>query len=203
MIQHHPSEATLLSYMAGTLPEPHARTVAVHAALCPDCAAALDELAEIGGALIDALEPTALAPDALARTLARLDAPARPEPAPVPTTLEGLATKRWWWTGPGIAIMPLLARDTTGTRLDLIRVAPGTGLLRHGHGGFETTCVMRGAFDDGLARYEVGDFAESDEGLLHRPMAQPGDDCICLMATTGRLRPTGPIGRILRPLLGM
>ena len=203
MIRHHPSEATLVAYVAGTLPEPHNRTVAVHLALCQDCAAALQDLTEIGGALIDGIEPSSLPPDALARILARLDAPPRPDPLPPAVTLEGIAVKRWRWTGPGIAMMPLIARDRSGTRLDLIRVAPGTGLLHHGHSGFETTCVMQGSYDDGLERYAAGDFAESDAGELHRPMAEPGADCICLMATTGTLRPTGLIGRLIRPLLGM
>jgi putative transcriptional regulator len=203
MIRHHPSEATLVAYAAGSLPEPHIRTVAVHLALCPACAAALAELTEIGGALIEAIEPSRLAPDALARTLARLDAPARLEPPPPAVTLDAVAIKHWRWTGPGIAMMTLIARDRTGTRLDLIRVAPGTGLLHHGHTGFETTCVMRGAYHDGLDRYETGDFAESDPSEQHRPMALPGEDCICLMATTGMLRPTGLLGRLIRPLLGM
>jgi putative transcriptional regulator len=203
MIRHHPSEATLVAYAAGSLPEPHIRTVAAHLALCPACAAALTDLTEIGGALIEEIEPSLLAPDALAKTLARLDVPPRPEPPPPAVTLDGIAVKRWRWTGPGIAMMTLIARDRTGTRLDLIRVAPGTGLLHHGHTGFETTCVMRGSYDDGLERYETGDFAESDAEELHRPMALPGEDCVCLMATTGRLQPTGLLGRLIRPLLGM
>ncbi len=203
MIRHHPSEATLVAYAAGSLPEPHIRTVAVHLALCADCASALADLTEIGGALIETIEPSQLPPDALARTLARLDAPMRPEPPPPAVTIAGVAIKRWWPVGPGIAMMTLIRRDRTGTRLDLIRVAPGTGLLHHGHTGFETTCVMQGAYDDGHDRYETGDFAESDPSEVHRPMALPGGDCICLMATTGILRPTGLLGRIIRPLLGM
>lgn len=203
MIRHHPSEATLVAYAAGSLPEPHNRTVAAHLAFCPACAAALDDLAEIGGALIEEIEPSMLAPEALARTLARLDTPPRPEPQPPAVTLDRLAVKRWRWTGPGIAMMPLIARDRTGTRLDLIRVAPGTGLLQHGHSDFETTCILRGAYDDGLSRYAAGDFAESDAGELHRPKAEPGEDCVCLIATTGQLRPTGLLGRLIRPLLGM
>ena len=100
-------------------------------------------------------------------------------------------------------MMPLMQRDESGTRLDLIRVAPGTGLLEHGHGGFETTIVLQGAYDDGVCRFETGDFGEADQELDHRPAALPGPDCICLIATTAHLKPHGLLGRLVRPLIGM
>lgn len=204
MMRHHPSDSTLLAYAAATLPEPHARVVAFHAAHCPECARTLREAEAIGGGLLAQLPPATMAPDALARALARLDnAPAPAEPPPAPTTLAALMTGRWHWSGPGIAMMPLIRRDASDSRLDLIRVAPGTALLRHGHTGFEMTCVLQGAFDDGTGEYHVGDVAESDTALDHQPMALPGEVCICLIATTGHLRPHGWLGRLVRPLLGM
>jgi putative transcriptional regulator len=206
MMRHHPSQETLLAFAAGSLPEPHRRVVAVHLGLCPACAATSRDIGEIGGALLDTLPPTALEPDALARTLARLDAlpveAAPPAPIPVPT-LAALAVGRWRWAGPGISIMPLARRDASNSRLDLIRVAPGTALLEHGHTGFETTLVLQGAFDDGIDRYQVGDFAEADGRQSHQPRALAGDDCICLIATSAHLSPKGLLGRLVRPLLGM
>jgi putative transcriptional regulator len=204
MIRHHPSDATLVAWAAGTLPDPHARVVAAHTALCSDCARTLGESEALGGALLETLPPEALASDALARTLARLDRPSRRvEPASVPVTLAGLARGRWRWSGPGIAMMPLIRRDRSDSRLDLIRVAPGTALLEHGHGGFETTCVLQGAFDDGVGQFHTGDFAEVETGFDHCPRALPGDDCICLIATTGHLRAHGWLGRLVGSLLGM
>ncbi len=205
MIHHHPSEATLLACVAGTLPEPHARVLAVHAARCPECRVALRRAEALGGALLETLPEAPLAEGALLRALDRLDEPPPPEPAPVvpPTTLAALATRRWRWTGPGIAMMRLMPRDATGTRLDLIRVTQGTALLQHGHHAFETTCVLQGAFDDGTGIYREGDFAEGDAALEHQPRTLPGEACICLIATTGRLRPRGLLGRLVRPLFGM
>ena len=37
MTTHHPSEATLLAYVAGTLPAPHSIVVRTHLALCGVC----------------------------------------------------------------------------------------------------------------------------------------------------------------------
>ena len=72
MIRHHPADTTLLACAAGRMPPAHARVIGVHAALCPHCAAGLAAAEAAGGALLEALAPVALAPDALARTLARL-----------------------------------------------------------------------------------------------------------------------------------
>jgi putative transcriptional regulator len=204
MIRHHPTEMTIIACAAGSLPAPHARVVAAHVALCPTCGAALNEAAEVGGALLDTLSPAPLAPDALKRTFAKLDAEPEIEKAMVPPLMLGaLAREIWRWSGPGISLMPLIRRDATDSRLDLIRVAPGIGLLKHGHSGLEMTCVLQGGFDDGIGLYRAGDFVEADTEHVHRPTALPGEDCICLIATSGRLRARGLLGWLVRPLLGM
>jgi putative transcriptional regulator len=203
MILHHPSETTLLACGTGTLPTAHVRVVAAHAARCAACAAALLEAEAIGGALLDALAPEPLAPDALQRALARLDAPPRRNDPPRSTIEALIGSGRWRWTAPGIAMINLIRRDASDSRLDLIRVAPGVALLEHGHSAYETTCVLQGAFEDVSGHYHVGDFVEADTGLAHRPTALPGEPCICLIATTGRLRPRGLLGRLVRPLLGL
>jgi putative transcriptional regulator len=203
MIQHHPSDATLLAGAAGNLPDPHARVLSAHLSYCPHCVRALGQAEAVGGDLLAALEPSSLAADALARTLANLDAPLPAEPAAAPATLNALVTGRWRWTGPGIAMMKLLPRDASHSRLDLIRVAPGVALLEHGHTGRESTCVLQGAFQDITGAYHAGDFIEADGDLAHRPTALAGDVCICLIATTGHLRPRGMLGWLVRPLLGM
>jgi putative transcriptional regulator len=210
MSGHHPSETTLMAHVAGSLTAAHRQVLSIHIACCPVCTKQVLRLEEIGGALLDGLPPAPLSDDLLSHVLARLDEPLpkpRPATSPPPASpagaLSALATGRWRWTGPGIAMMPLMPRDSSNTRLDLIRVAPNTGLLEHGHGGFETTIVLQGSFDDGKARYEPGDFGEADSGFDHRPVAMPGPVCICLIATTAHLKPHGLLGRLVRPLIGM
>jgi putative transcriptional regulator len=201
MIRSHPSETSLLACAAGTLPAPHAAVIAVHLAQCPQCREVMRLGEEIGGHLIESGPSAALSPRALDDVMARLDqGPPSLRPAP---TLAGLAVGRWRRLGPGIALMRLAPRDATGTRLDLIRVAPGVTLPRHGHGGFESTCVLRGAYADKTGEYHEGDVAEGDEPLVHAPRALGGGECICIVATTGRLRPRTVLARLIRPLLGL
>jgi putative transcriptional regulator len=204
MIRHHPSDATLMAFAAGRLPVPHADVLAVHLSACPHCHVELRRMEEIGGALLEDLPPMALQPDVLSRTMARLgEAMAAPEPAAVPVTLEALAVRRWWWLGPGIRLMPLRRRDTSNTRLDLIRVASGVALPAHGHTGLETACILQGGYIDETGEYAAYDIAEIDGGVDHAPVASPGLDCICLIATTGRLRGHTWLSRLVQPLIGV
>ncbi|WP_292452931.1 hypothetical protein [Methylibium sp.] len=62
---------------AGSLAPGPAVVIAAHAERCPRCLARLYELEAIGGVLLEELEPAVLAPDALTRTLAHIDAPGR------------------------------------------------------------------------------------------------------------------------------
>ncbi|MGA3398332.1 MAG: cupin domain-containing protein, partial [Acetobacteraceae bacterium] len=126
-----------------------------------------------------------------------------PHALPFPTTLEALATGRWWWLGPGIRLMPLARRDASGTRLDLIRVAPGMALPGHGHTGQEMACILQGGYADETGDYNAFDIAEGDPALEHTPVASPGPECICLIATTGRLRAHTWLARLVQPLVGV
>lgn len=202
-MNHHVSEHLLLDYAAGRLPVPHAIVVRTHLALCNACRARAWQAQELGGAVLAALPAAPMAPDALARAFAALGEQEPPALAPPPAaTLAEFATGRWWWLGPGIRLMPLRKRDADNTRLDLIRVAPGVRLPSHGHTGQELTCVLQGAFGDETGEYIAGDLAEGDPALDHQPMALPvGEECICLIATTGRLRAHSWLARLVQPLV--
>ena len=100
--------------------------------------------------------------------------------------------------------MPLIPRDRHDARLDLIRVAPGIALPGHGHTGSEIACVLQGAFGDEGGEYHPGDVAECGEEMDHLPMALDADrDCVCLIATTGRLRAHSWLVRLVQPVFGI
>lgn len=223
----HPEPEALLAYAAGDLDEATSVLVATHLALCPGCRAEVRRLEAVGGVLTEAIEPVALAPDALAATLARLDEPAAsPQPvgrapavasapaaadfdretllsvpAPLRDFLGGnLSDLPWRWRGPSIREFPLPIGDG-GPRASLIRVRPGTALPAHTHTGPETTLVLCGAFVDEGNRFARGDVSIAGSDDDHKPVATPDAECLCFAVIDGPLRLTGPIGRLFNPFL--
>lgn len=205
MISRHPTNSLLLAHAAGTLPEPQRVVLRTHLAMCGACGGSAHLASELCGCLLEQMPPAALGPEALEHTLARLDLQDfANRPRPVPTTVAALATGRWRWLGPGLRMMALQRRDHCDARLDLLRIAPGVRLPEHGHTGTELTCVLQGGFQDRFGEYHVGDIAEGDETIQHQPIALDlPEDCICLAATTGRLRAHGLLARLIQPLLGV
>jgi len=71
----------------------------------------------------------------------------------------------------------------------------------HGHRGMELTLVLQGAFKDETDRFGAGDIEVASEDDHHQPVAEEGQDCICLAATDAPLRFNGWIPRIAQPFL--
>ncbi|SMF90987.1 anti-ECFsigma factor, ChrR [Azospirillum oryzae] len=225
---HHPSDALLVAYGAGSLGEGLSLAVAVHLAHCPDCRATLAEVEALGGALLEDLPPAPLESLSLSATLDRLDreeapgnpckamrmrprcsrpaAPSPPAPSlpgPLRAYVPSLEDLSWQRLAPGVRRVELLPRTASGGAAQLLRIAPGTALPHHGHGGLELTVVLSGHFADELGRYGPGDLAEVDGDTNHQPIADSHRDCVCLIATDAPLRFTGLMGRLMQPFIGL
>jgi putative transcriptional regulator len=201
----------LLAHTVGMLGPAHDLVVAAHVALCADCRVRTEADMAVGGRLLDALPPTPIASGALARVMAKLNTlvggdgdgsvaavkPPAPGTGDLPVALRDmLRSARPSWLAPGIR-QAILLRRSDGT-LRLLRIGPGKALPRHGHHGTELTLVLQGAFADERSRYAPGDLAEADEHVDHRPVAEHATDCVCLVATLGRLRFGGVFGSLIR-----
>ena len=93
--------------------------------------------------------------------------------------------------------------DDRAANVFLLRIAAGMSLPAHTHDGCELTQVLYGAFHDGRARFEAGDFDEADGSIHHQPVVEPGGECICLASVEGRVAFDGRIARVLGSLVGM
>jgi putative transcriptional regulator len=206
-IRHHLTDDLLLAYSAGTLPEAFSLVVATHVSLCDECRARLGSYDAIGGAMIGGGDVAELAEDSFEKTMARITgvvpsmSPVRPRgifPAPLQDYIGGdVEAVRWKGVGMGVkqAVLPV-ARDAS---VRLLYIPGGAEMPDHGHRGREVTLVLQGAFSDEGGRYGRGDVEVADEGLEHRPMAEPGEACICLAATDAPLRFRGLLPRIAQP----
>lgn len=217
-IHHHPDDEWLLALAAGRLDSGAALVVGAHVEGCAHCRARVGGFESIGGALLETLEPALLAPEALARTLARLDAvptsriaPARP-PTPKPPLPPGIAwprvmddcgVTRWRWLGPGMYWSRATLPHDSAANVFLLRIGAGKCLPRHTHSEVELTQVLCGAFDDGRATFSQGDFDAADGTIRHQPVVHAGAECICLASVRGKVLFDGAIARLLGAMVGM
>lgn len=206
--RRHPSETLLLGFATGALGRGASLVVDAHLKACAACRAEVARLEAVGGALLDELPPAQMAPNALARALAKLEGPRSPpsgseipEGIELTSALGNLPLGRRRWLGPGIWLRPI-TREARGMAY-LLRTGPGAALLEHGHSGEEYVLVLKGAFSDATGHYAPGDFAWSDERLTHRPVADADGECLCLIWAEGPMRMRTLLGRVLQPLVGL
>ena len=104
--------------------------------------------------------------------------------------------------GPGLSLHELkLANGGGKGRLFLLRIAAGSAVPQHGHGGEELTLILRGSYSDRFGRFAVGDIAELHRNVVHRPVVDKNDNCVCLVATEAPARFTSLIMRMIQPFV--
>ncbi len=230
---HHPSDETLLRQAAGGLAAAPALVLATHLEGCARCRARVAGFEAIGGAVLEALPPTPLRPDAFARAVARIDgeAPkegalgggplgggplgggAEPVPMPrprawpegiaLPLALRGCEIGRWWPLAPGIRYSRVTIPAAPAQMLMLLRVGTNKKLPAHGHSGTELTQILSGSFFDYRERYVAGDLMEADGEIDHQPTVSPDGPCLCLTAIEGRMHPHGVLARLVQRFTGL
>jgi len=208
-IKHHLSDALLMAYSAGSLPEAFSLTVATHISMCDECRARLGAFDTVGGALMEDSDVAHLAPNSLDATMALIaNGSAQPitsqerraggVPAPLQDYIGGdLDTVKWRSVGMGVkqAILPT-SKDASAR---LLFIPAGSAVPDHGHRGTELTLVLQGAFSDATDHFGPGDIEIANEDMDHTPVADIGADCICLAATDAPLRFKGMLPRLAQP----
>ena len=212
-IRHHIDDETLLAYAAGDLDEAFSLMVAAHISLCPECRRTVQLGEDIGGALVETLAPAEMSSDAVSRAMTALDVRSpsdkRSTPAPyngrpvLPAPLRerfggDVDDVAWRRIGPGVH--QARVHDIDGnSSARLLRIAAGMSVPEHGHVGEEMTMVLAGGFKDGDRSYVRGDVDCANADIVHRPVADDGEACICLAVTSAPLKFFNLFGRIAQP----
>ncbi len=214
---HHPGDDLLWEYAAGAQREPVALVIATHLALCPACRDVVASCEAIAGALLDEVPTDMTDNGTRERVFAQLDKgdirvsntgaarKATPVDLLIPRPLRDYVSGRiedlvWQERRGGPAAVHLLG-DVEEFDTRLLRIRAGTTMPRHRHEGNEYTLVLSGGFSDHTGHYVRGDVAICDNVVDHQPIADPGDDCICLAVVDAPLRLSGPFGRLLNPFV--
>lgn len=201
-ILHHPGDELLLSYAAGATDEGMSLVLATHLALCPPCRHTVAEAEAAGGAILEGDNLAPLSDGALQSVLSRLEAAptaksappigAFTAPEPLRSYLGGdLHSVKWTNLAGGIYFKPLLRRGTS--RSYLIRSKAGSGVGWHTHHGEELTLCLTGGYSDETGQYARGDLQSTTPDILHRPVADEGEDCIVLAMSDARLKFSSPM----------
>lgn len=204
-IVHRPSDETLAAFAAGQLDEGLAVVVACHIEADQESRRRLRELQAVQGALLDSVEPVAMASGPRTAREVSQDTPASypagstPE-AGMPQVLRPYGLGPWRPIGIRIA-MRRVDVPGAGARVFMLRAGPGIALPHHKHTGFEWTTILSGAYEHEYGRYAAGDFDEAASEHEHTPRVDPVEGCTCIVGMTGNVLLQGWLGRLLQPLV--
>ena len=217
MISRHPDPQWLVEYSTGTLATAQAIAVSTHLQFCETCRSAASSLDQLGGELLDSLQPVPVSAGLLDTIIhcidegAHADAEATPEP-PV-DSLDSIASSLpdnvrrllppgdldWGFLSPSLRLATISVGEDR-FELALHRIKAGGKAPHHDHRGEEVTVVLTGCFSDEDGLYQPGDFIVRNPGDSHRPMAAQNAECICLSVLAAPISLRGAWS-ILNPFL--
>ncbi|MEO1206246.1 MAG: ChrR family anti-sigma-E factor [Pseudomonadota bacterium] len=218
-ILHHPDDATLMSFAAGSLPEALAAVVATHLAMCQSCTQDVAEMELLGSVFLSHEAPAHMErgvsrakfhaaeadmdDEVMTRPCASSDSCSE-IPGPLARVLgDNLDDIHWKRLGFGVWHHPIPLSGANSGDLRLLKVAPGRVMPEHGHGGSELTLLLRGSYTDEVGVFSVGDLADLDDEIDHSPIADPVHGCICLIASEEKAKFKSIFARMVQPLTGI
>ena len=213
MINYHPDQFLLTDYSAGSVPCAFALPIAVHMQYCGQCRDNMHELNDLGASLFDTLDPVPVADDALDTVLGLIagqedvacPGPCDKPESSVPNALQslvpdGLETVSWKRVTSTLSVSRLRFGDQD-REVALHYIKSGGKVSEHTHAGNEITVVVKGSFSDQHGVYQKGDFILRTPSDKHRPVADQGEDCICLSVLDAPIKFDGFWSRMLNPML--
>lgn len=215
-VKHQVSDELLTAYAAGNLPEAFNLVVATHVSLCDEARVRLNAMEAVGGSLLEDLDSVEMSHGSLEATLRLIsDRPkeairtrreVKPRkgcdvlPEPLMKYVGGDLSKVKW-RSIGMGAKQAILKTSSEADVRLLYIPAGSELPDHGHQGKELTLVLQGAFVDGDERFARGDLEIADQEMEHTPVADIGDDCICLAATDAPLKFNKLVPRLAQPFL--
>jgi putative transcriptional regulator len=208
----HPSPSLLADFATGRLSRAPGVAVSAHLEWCAVCSTQVQALEDIEGDSLAAVDPVALAENALADVMMKLGqqpsgvvglkrSKNRLADVQIPQAAQqaGLGPRRW--LAAGLWVAPVLTAPIDSWRTFLLRAPAGTKIPAHSHRGDELIAVLTGAICDGQT-YAAGDFAEISRAVDHHLMVTSDGPCACLIAVEGGISWRG-WAKIIKPLTGI
>ncbi|MEM1130666.1 MAG: ChrR family anti-sigma-E factor [Pseudomonadota bacterium] len=214
-VNHTLPDQILMAYSTGMLPQSFDLVVATHVSICDDSRARLESFDAIGGAVLEQSAPAEMAEGSLDHMLSVLSQGNGSEavsprsilgegvfPEPLQTVVGG-DLDAVEWRGIGMGCKQAVVYRAGESSVRLLQIPGGVGMPEHSHGGTEMTLVLQGAYRDEVGRFARGDVEVGDSGLMHTPVAEGDEPCICLVANEARLKFTTLLPKLAQPFLGI
>lgn len=204
----------LLSYAAGALNPGRSLMVAAHLAYHDDLQEVVADAESVGGALLESMRSPDVSDQVLEQLMARLDDAAPEEISPVATDgrsypqplIDFIGTDmdslNWRFMGPGMHNARLW-NGPNDERLWLLKARGGIMVPEHGHNGEEWTLVLKGSYQTKLGQYGAGEIDIVNDDIIHQPIIDPDEECICLVMTEGPIRMQSLVGKLAQPFIGL
>ncbi len=209
---HHPEGDDLVAYASGASSEWVSLVVACHLTYCAECRSEVALLDQLGGALLDGINPEE------GSGPPRETAPAGREPARPRRSSSPIAARlprplhdyfrdpspRWRFLAPGLQHVPLtLTVGSVPARL--LQFKPAFVVPEHAHTGLEMLLVLDGELQDSVTRevFRTGDLSRREEGTTHSQRISSNEPCICLVVNETPVDPTSMWGKVLKALTGL
>ena len=209
--KHHIPNEILVAYSTGTLPEAFSIIVACHISLCDKCRVEVEALDAVGGAILTNQEKIDVDEDSFLKTMELISnsnekilETEKSSKSIYPNPLKnyiGHSEDEIKWKPIGGGIKQSILFNIKDASARLLSIPAGMELPDHSHKGLEMTMVLQGAFSDEVAHFERGDIEIGDDKLTHTPKADPGELCICLVATQAPLVFNNWLPKILQPFI--
>jgi putative transcriptional regulator len=210
MPSFHPDETLLIEYTAGQLDQATALVIATHIEVCEECQKKSAVYASLAAEFLEQSDDMPCGEEILQALLSKLPEQHKNTPkiklTPhqedfYPQTLNDFLAafppkKSWQQVGGSLRQLPL-AKGFNGATCKIMGVKAGHKIPKHTHKGDEFVLVLQGGLSDHRGTLRCGDFIYSDSSVEHTPVAEMGEECICLVVTHGKLKFTGVFGRIL------
>lgn len=208
------------AYAAGCIDPAFALMLETQSLMRADVRASVALSEMISGNFLETAPPARMSEGALDRALAAIDALDAPQerqraagqaagdalneilslPEPVRGAAIDAAGKQGWQMM-GLGLKRLKLDVGSKMEVELYRIAAGSKIPRHSHGGNEYTMVLSGGFSDERGNYGPGDVCVNGPADTHQPIADDDEVCYALAVRDGGLRFTGVLGMVQK-LLG-
>jgi putative transcriptional regulator len=210
MTHHHPSSDLLAEFAAGTLDTAQAVAISAHLHYCTKCQRAVQEMEQIGGAMLEQLAPQTLPETSFDELMAAIDEKGQaitvktePQSNALPHVVNRLTDEKplkWRKITKALKTATLTAGQNR-YEISLQKIQAGGKVPKHDHRGIEMTVVLKGSFSDKNGIYQAGDFLLRQPGEEHQPVSARNEDCLCLSIQEAPVKLTSMLGRLMNPFI--